>query len=366
MGIVGGAGMHARTAWDKFAPSTGGSAVDVPLDDVLPGRGSLPLRPFHPETALWADPWAATAWAFPAQRYLESGRAQFGARVAADDPHVTELGAYGVLALPHPPAPLVAAARDRRHRQRPPRRVRLHLQDPVPTHLDPADAVLCALADAGPDAFADAVIEFAGAGVEVLNLSLRRRLLASAGHAGARSALGPLDELAAESWRGLPKARVPDAETVALHRGDPDAAHDELLIVNAPLLDAWMLRGGAPAPVRDRAGQPVERVAIGGCVGGDLAALRTAVAAFEERPPARGVEAYLVPASSRILTAAKKGGLADRAATVGAHVTAPRQLPDSLDLSTTACLHPTVTVVGLATAVASAQRGRLVPPEAPL
>lgn len=362
-----------RTLWDKLALdgprpfSRFEDGLQVPLDALLLTDTSLPLRSFFDaQDLLVADAWSPTEWAFAAQRLLESGRARPGMKVASTDPHVTELGAFGIAAFYHTPAPLVARWRQRHDALGLPRRTLVQINDPLPPGTGPVDLALHLAREAGPHGFAQAVLEFAGPGLAHLNLPQRRRLCAAVAAAGPLTALAPFDAAARAhaTQLGLPTG----TQLAEGHlQSDPEAVHDELVIVNAaelvPLVAA-PTRGVVSSAVSLR-GQRIQRILLGGCVAGDLDTLTAATRRLEEAPPAPAVEVFLVPASQALLRTATEAGLKERLAALGATLAAPHELPaaNSPILATTPCLAPNALLASPETLLATAHEGRLMPPE---
>jgi homoaconitase/3-isopropylmalate dehydratase large subunit len=354
--------MGARTLWEKLAPPTDddGQEAHVPLDAVLPTQRCAPLRAFYDSTPFYSDPTAETDWAYPAQRYLDSGLAAYGARVATCDPHALELGAFGIAAFHHAPAALVTRGRDRHQPVGQARRTLVRLNDALPPGCDPVDAALRLGLEAGLAGLSSSVLTFEGDGVDRLGMGGRRRLLASAAVSGCLTAFGPLDEQVRQEWWRLPVFRPPSPQDFVRLRPDPEARHDEILVVNAGGLEPLALspRPASVVPVARLGSPPLERVAIGGCVGGDPDSLLSALEALEARPPRTGVEVHLVPASEGVLQQAESAGWHERARRIGVHVSRPSTLPASLDASTSSCLGEGF-VASPPTLVASAHEGCL-------
>src|SRR5688572_7825347 len=92
-----------RSLWETLAfPETNVFArfedgLHVPLDTVVASDASrrTPLT-IEGHGVLSTSAYQEGTWAFPTAAFLDSGRARIGHRVAADDPHILELGALGM------------------------------------------------------------------------------------------------------------------------------------------------------------------------------------------------------------------------------------------------------------------------------
>lgn len=360
------------TLWDRVASSALApfaafeDGLQVPLDAVVATELCRPLRDFFGgDRVLWADATVAADWSFAAQRYLESGRARPGARVASADPHAMELGAYAIAAFHHTPAPLLACAREGFERLHHPRRTLVRINDSLPGGVDPIDVDLWLSREAGPSGFAGAVVEFAGEGLAGLDLGGRRRLCGAAAATGCVTALCRVDEVTRAAWEPLASVPGPTRTRLDALAADDAAPHDELVVVNAAEL-APLVRapGSTSAEFVDAVpSRPVATVLLGGCVGGDTASLAAAVGLLERKPPQPGVQVWLVPATPHVEAELRAAGFCERAERVRARIAGPAECPRSAPeaLATSPCLAPAAALAGLPTCVASAHAGRWHP-----
>jgi homoaconitase/3-isopropylmalate dehydratase large subunit len=350
--------MGALSLWEKLAPlpPDPGEDAHVALDAILPTRACAPLRAFYDSSPLYSDAEAESDWAYAAQRYLDSGQAAYGARVATCDPHAIELGAFGIAAFHHAPAALVTRGRERHQPVGQARRTLVRVNDALPPGCDAMDVGLHLGLEAGPAGFTGAVLSLEGPGVEALDLGERRRLLGASAITGCLTALGPLDEHARQAWWQLPVAHPPSPEEFVRLRPDEGAVHHELVVVNASDLKPLALDPlhGLVAPADAATLARMKRVAIGGCVGGDLDSLRDALETLEWLPPAAGSEVFLVPSSQEVYRRAQVASFDERARAVGASLVAPAGVPASLDASTTPCLGAPALVASPLTLIAGA------------
>lgn len=362
---------HAASAWARIAVPASNpfgrfeEGLQIPLDAVVADHRCAPLRSFFDGLdTMAADPFTADDWAFAAERFLESGRAAPGARIATSDPHATELGVFSIAAFHHTPAPLLSSARERHEALQHPRQTLVLVNDGLASSLDAADIALHLLREVGPAGFTNAVLEFAGDGFARLDIAARRRLLGAVSLTGCLTALGPFDGEAAEAWNRTRPSSAPPLEPVP---SEKRPEHDELVIVNGERIEPLVF---VPARATTMAAsafppRPIHRVLIGGCIGGDLDSLQLSLQRLEREPPWPAVEVALVAASRGLHGEAVELGFTERAAQVGAALLPPAQLPPArgLTLTTSPCLDPSALVAGLSTCVASARAGRIRAPE---
>lgn len=350
-----------RTLWEKlcfaqthpFAKFEDG--LQVPLDLALPTPSVRALnQPLDGPGVLEADAWAPTDWAFPVQRLLESGRARPGLRVVSTDPHVVGLGAYGIVATFRTPAVLHAAWQQRHDRVGLPRRTRVHVNGPPAPGVDAIDAAFHLLREGGVGGYANAVLEFHG-DVAAFTPSQQRRLLEATAPTGALTAIA------------VPQG--PDESAVAA-RADPDAVYDELVVLNADQLQPLVAspHRGLVGPARQLVGRPVERIVVGGCVGGDREALQTLARDLRGgRVPAR-IELLVVPASEPLYLEIAGDEVGAALAAAGAQLCKPHEIPiggDAPTLATSSCLAPDALLAGLKVCAATALESSIaLPPEA--
>lgn len=358
-----------RTLWEKlcFAESNPFSrfedGLQVPLDAVIPTPEVRTLgQPLRGKEVVDADPTAAHGWTYSAEAFLQSPLAGPGSRVAGSDPHVLGLGAYGVAASFHTPAALLAAFEDLHARVGIPRRTRVHVNGPLAPGTGLVDIGLHLVQEAGVGGFPNVILEFEGD--VVLNQAPARRkdLAATCAMTGCRSALTPIDRKVLDYYARRDPPVTPTPARRALLEPDPDVAYDELTVVNADQLRPLVARPaqGEVRPVDDWAGRSLRRVAVGGCVAGDEAALHSMAARLEGRHVHAQVEFLIVPESQRILERIESDGTRRALEAAGAYVRRPDELSPFSDvptLATNTCLHAEAFVASAETCLAAAVKG---------
>jgi homoaconitase/3-isopropylmalate dehydratase large subunit len=275
------------------------------------------------------------------------------------------LGAYGLVGVCATPVVLYEAWSAGRLPIGVSRTVRVHINGPVGPHVGVVDLVLGLVSDVGFDGYAGAVLEFQGDAVEGLTAHRRAALLAAASMTNCLTALTPLNEASLEHAKRLGMTSSLSLSEFARYRPDEEAAYRELAIVNADQTRpaaAWP-RQGLVRPVAEVAGRQVDRIVVGGCVGGDHESLVELAIMVESDPVAKGIDFFAVAGSDRIRQQAAHSGTEARLASAGVRLVTPGQVPAGGQgrtvLTDNPCLDPSAIVVSLPTAVASAARKRL-------
>jgi 3-isopropylmalate/(R)-2-methylmalate dehydratase large subunit len=288
-----------------------------------------------------------------------------GLRVAATDPHITQMGAWGMVGVATTPVLLYEAWSRGSLPVGLPRTVRVHVNGPVPAYLGPTDLVLDLIHQVGYDGYAGAVLEFEGDAVDGMPPAQRAELLGAASLTGCLTALAPLTEAGLEAARRAGLKDLPSLGDLDRFRPDAEATYVELAIINADTVAPRLgdMRRGRVEGAAERAGQLLERVVVGGCVGGDLASLDHLADLVEDHRVSADVGFWAVASSAATHRAAEENGLADRLKEQGAILVTPAELPSSrgvgLTLTTNGCLADDGFVASLPTIVASAAAGRL-------
>lgn len=151
------------------------------------------------------------------------------------------------------------------------------------------------------------VVEYAGPAVEALPMAERMVLTNMAAELGAKSGLVAPDALTVAA---LAEAGVPAPDALAW-RGDPDAAYERVLDLDAGALPPQVAAPHSPAnaaPVGAHAGVGIDQAYIGACTGAKLSDLRMAAEVLRGRRVARGVRLLVAPASARVTHQAAADG----------------------------------------------------------
>ncbi|BDU76060.1 3-isopropylmalate dehydratase large subunit [Mesoterricola sediminis] len=280
----------------------------------------------------------------------EQGRVLPGMVVAAGDSHTTTYGALGALGYGIGTSDIEHYLATQTLPYRRLRTLRIVLDGVPGPGVTPKDIIMGVVRAIGADGATGAAVEFQGPAVEAMSVEGRMTLCNMIVEAGARGALvapdaqvldylrgrpgaptGALWEAAAEAWLGL--------------RSDPDAPFDREARLDVSTLVPLVTWGTSPdqaeavdgavpdpatepdpvkrrgmeralaymglAPGTPLAAIPVSHAFIGSCTNARIEDLRSAAQVLRGRRVAPGVQAIVVPGSTRVRAQAEAEGLAD-------------------------------------------------------
>lgn len=249
----------------------------------------------------------------------EVGYATPGAFVVHFDGHVSQLGAFGALAIGLRRNVLEAFVRERVS-IRVPQTVRVNLKGTLPPGVMARDIFHHLVRVMGPSSCRFQVLEIGGPALSQISTEGLQVITGLAMFTGALTAIVNPD--AERLAYALPRARAklepvcsdPDAEYAAVH--DIDLAGLEPVVVIPP----------TPANTRNLsefAGLPVQVGYLGSCASGRLEDLRIAAQVLRGRQVKPGFQLNVIPTSQEIMTAAAREGLIAALSEAGAFISSP-------------------------------------------
>lgn len=251
----------------------------------------------------------------------ENGFAKPGDLVFSDEPNIATIGVVGALNIAMSSEVVVSQLTDENWMMVP-RSVRFNLHGALAKGVMARDLVQLIIRDfAQTDTLSQACIEYAGPAIAGMSLDERQSLLACSYHAGADSALMPVDELALAYAR----ERAPDAvvEPIASDAGAHfDFERDYDLSTLSPMITPPPELHNA-APVGDFVGLHIDQAAIGSCANSRLDDMRAAVEVLKGRTISPHVTFYITPGSREVYARAASEGLLEIFMQAGATVLAP-------------------------------------------
>jgi 3-isopropylmalate/(R)-2-methylmalate dehydratase large subunit len=278
----------------------------------------------------------------------EQGFTQPGLLMACADSHTSSHGALGALAFGVGSSELAHVLATQTLLQKPSKTLRVTVEGPLPAGVAAKDLALALIGHFGVRVGVGYAIEFAGSGVEALDMAGRLTLCNMAVEAGARSGLVAPDDVTFDWLRGRPMAPSGAQWDTAVAywrtlRSDAGAVFDKELRFDATDLQPQVTWGTSPEQVvgiggrvpdpseaRDEAEatrwrraceymdlQPgtaledvrIDRVFIGSCTNSRLSDLQAAAEVVRGRHLAEGVHGMVVPGSGLIKRAAEEEGL---------------------------------------------------------
>lgn len=291
------------------------------IDHMVP-VASADEEAFHIETRQWA---AANQVALVERKGIghqvaaEIGYAVPGALVVHFDPHVSQLGTFGTLALGIHRNMLEAYSRER-IALRVPHTVRIDLHGKLNAGVMARDVFHQIVRQIGSAGCRFGVMELSGPGLASISIEGLQTITGLAMFTGAISAIVNPDEsrlryVSATAKKSIePLYSDADAHYAAVHDVDLDSI--EPVIVVPP----------SPANTRDLAdfiGLPVHAGYLGSCASGRLEDLRAAAAVLRGRRVAEGFSLNIVPTSQQIMLDALREGVLSTLVEAGAFVSSP-------------------------------------------
>lgn len=251
----------------------------------------------------------------------ENGFARPGLLVFSDEPNIASIGVVGALNVSVSSEVIATTIADENWMMVP-RPVRIRLEGELPFGVQARDFAQVLIRDyAETDELSQSCIEYHGPGAEALPLDARETILACSYHAGADTALMPLDAKALEYARSRAGDREYHLfETDAGAHFDLDMAYD--LSSLSPMVTVPPELHGA-VPVDQAAGQRIDQAAVGSCANNRIDDMRAVAELLNGRKVAGHVTFYITPGSREVYAAAAREGLLEIFADAGATVLAP-------------------------------------------
>ncbi len=249
----------------------------------------------------------------------ELGYATPGAFAVHFDGHVSQLGAFGTLAMGARKGVLEAfVSEDLAIRV--PGSVKVTLTGTLQPGVMARDVFHHLVRVMGPSSCRFKVLELDGPVIDAMSIEGRQTICGQAMFLGATTAI-----------------IAPDAKTLAYVQGrskialdpvhpDPDAHYDRALTVDVSGLEPIVVAPPSPANTRDLkeyAGLPVHTGYLGSCASGRLEDLRIAAQVLKGRRIQPGFQLHVVPTSQAIFSAAAREGLIETLVDAGAFVSSP-------------------------------------------
>mgnify|MGYP001174109983 CR=1 FL=1 len=255
------------------------------------------------------------------QVMVEQGFARPGLLVFSDEPNIASIGAFGALNMAVSSEVVVTTVADENWMMVP-RSARLTLTGALRPGVQVRDLVQVIIRDyAETDLLSQACIEYAGPGLAGLSLDERQTLLACSYHAGADTAIMPVDALALAYVEARAAGRP-----YHLFESDPGAEYALEATYDLSALEPMVTVPPdlhTVVPVGEVAGLRIDQAAIGSCANSRLDDLRAAARILAGRRIAPHVTMYITPGSREIYAQAAREGLLAVFAEAGAAVLAP-------------------------------------------
>ena len=249
----------------------------------------------------------------------EQGYAVPGGFVVHFDPHVSQLGAFGTLAIGLQVGIVEAFVRETVS-LRVPATVRVEFEGRLTPGVMARDVFHHLLRQLGSSGCRNAVLEFAGPGLEAFSIGDLQCMTGLSMFTGAvASVVEPTEAILAEGAR---RARMP----LPVQRSDSDAAYLGVHRIDLAACEPMVVLPPSPANVErlvDHAGLRIDAGYVGSCASGRIEDLRAAAEVLRGRRVRPGFQLNVVPSSQAIMADAAREGLLGVFAEAGAFVSPP-------------------------------------------
>ena len=230
----------------------------------------------------------------------EEGHTRPGEVLLGTDSHTCTAGAFNELATGIGNTDAAFVLGTGRLWLKVPATMRFVFDGALPDYLMAKDLILHVIGDIGVDGATYCAMEFAGPGVEALELEERMTLCNMAIEAGGKNGIIAADKKTREfvADRTRRAGTKTDFEPVA---NDADARFEREIVYHTAQIEPTVARPHSPgnrATAREVSHVKVDRVYIGSCTGGKVADLRAAARVLAGKKVV--VETYVVPATTHV------------------------------------------------------------------
>jgi 3-isopropylmalate/(R)-2-methylmalate dehydratase large subunit len=250
----------------------------------------------------------------------EVGYAVPGAFLVHFDGHVSQLGAFGMLALGLRRNILEAYVRERISLQVP-STTKVVLTGRLPHGVMARDVFHHILRQLGPSFCRFQVLELDGPAVAAMSMGERQTLCGLAMFTGASTAIiNPDERCLTQAGDCGPRVKLSPV------RSDPDARYAAVHQLDLSSIEPLLAAPPHPAnikPLAEVVGLEVHVGYIGSCVSGRMEDLQVAARILKEHKVKEGFQLNIIPTSRRIMAEAAKAGLWDTLLESGAFVSSP-------------------------------------------
>jgi len=249
----------------------------------------------------------------------ELGYATPGAFAVHFDGHISQLGAFGTLAIGLRRNLLEAFVNDTVS-LRVPATVRVNLHGELRHGVMARDVFHHIVRVMGPASCAFKVLELGGPVIDAMSIEGRQTLCGQAMFVGATTAIVNPDQKAIAYARDRARIQLDPVSS------DADAVYERVVDIDISALEPIVVIPPSPARTRDLTdfiGLPIHAGYLGSCASGRMEDLRAAAQVLRGRQVAPGVSLHIVPTSQAIMSQAAAEGLIQVFSDSGAFVSSP-------------------------------------------
>ena len=241
----------------------------------------------------------------------ENGLVAPGDAIIGADSHTCTYGALGAFATGVGSTDLACAMAKGQTWFRVPEAIRFNLTGKIPQHITGKDLILYIIGMIGVDGALYESMEFAGPGVENLEMSDRLTICNMAIEAGGKNGIFPVDGKTLDYLKKYAPERYEKGDFTAF-RADDDAVYEKTYDIDLSKVPMTVSFPHLPENTKTVGTFPevaVDQVVIGSCTNGRLEDLRAAAAILKGRKVKKGVRCIILPGSNRVWKEALKEGL---------------------------------------------------------
>jgi len=248
---------------------------------------------------------------------IELGMIEPGMFVEAFDPHVTNYGSVGALAI----AFVVEVSEILAFGSvwmRVPETVRVNLHGKLQRGSSMRDVAQKLIADLGDELIDYSVVEYGGPGLAAIDMAGRHTLCNTPLEIGAKSSLIEPDEVT------LAYLAPRTARPLTLIKSDNDAIFRKVVDYDLSAIGPQVAISPTPDnvhPVASAVGTPIQHAFIGSCASGNLTDLADAASILKNRRVHPNVRLYITPGTQEVAREAARTGLLEIFIAAGATMT---------------------------------------------
>jgi aconitate hydratase len=239
------------------------------------------------------------------ERYAKPGKSLLGS-----DSHTVNAGGIGMLAIGAGGLDVAMAMAGEPFYFQMPRIVKVHLTGKLPPFVSAKNIILELLRRLSVKGGLNTILEYAGPGVQTLNVTERATVCNMGAEAGATTSLFPSDRITRDWLR----AQGREADWIP-HAADADASYDGLLEIDLSHLEPLIALPHSPdkvVPVREVAGLEIDQVMFGGCTNSSLQDVLSIAHILAGRKIHDRVDAAIYCGSRQVMLEAIQRGVIDR------------------------------------------------------
>jgi 3-isopropylmalate/(R)-2-methylmalate dehydratase large subunit len=260
------------------------------------------------------------------QVLAEHGHVLPGMVMVGTDSHTTTHGAFGAFATGIGATEMAGVWTEGSLWFKVPSTIRIEVSGELKPWIFAKDLILYVIGKLGADGADYRAVEFDGETIRGLSVASRMVLANLSMEMGAKVAFTPVDEVLTNYI--AQRTGRPFAATDALHRPDPDARYERILVIDAPT-DVAEPQVACPhavdnvKPVSALGDVPIHQAVLGSCTNGRLEDLEVASLVLVGRTVHPRTRLIVIPASQQIYLEALRRGYLETLIEAGAIVNPP-------------------------------------------